>query len=350
VKRALVMVAAVAGYSLLEMSLLLSAMLPHDAYSAPSSYQEAVLWGQLLFIPGLAVMLSRIMYGRDGWRNRALTTLAVGAFGVPALVAFLVAILVSIEWVSSIARESSVAIVVFILLAVLIGGSVTVGLFFVVRRTANRSVQFETKRWLADRQSGADPIQGRWRNRGIRWSSCVPSVMVLLLFLFLPEVWGILSHFSQPQSDHLSGYRVPIPATWIVLYHTDQPANGESRVSGLVGRGIGMGVTPYLHSGLLLSAWEIKIEQQSQSDESAPGPWAPRDDEAIDRHAFTIGDVSVTCYDYWPSYMGRPKRVDALSNAYVQCSGESRFYASLVGNRNDVPGFYRMLDGITQAK
>jgi len=347
VKRALVVVAAVAGYSLVEMSLLLCAMLPHDGYS-PSPYQAAVLWGQLLLIPGLAVLLSRIMYGRDGWRNRALTILAVGAFGVPALVAFLVAILVSIEWVSSIAWESSVAIVVFILLAVLVGGSATVGLFFVVRRTANRSVQFEAKRWLADRQSGADPNQSRWQNRGIRWSACVPSVMVLLLFLFLPEVWGILSHLSQPQSGRLSGYRIPIPATLIVLYHTDQPANGESRVSGLVGRGIGMGFTPYLHTGLPFSAWEIKIKQQSQSDETAARPWVPRDDEVIDRRDFTIGDESVTCYDYWPSYEGRPERVESLSNAYVQCSGANRFYASLVGNRHSVPAFYRMLGGITQ--
>jgi len=109
-------------------------------------------------------------------------------------------------------------------------------------------------------------------------------------------------------------------------------------------------VTPYLHSGLLLSAWKIKIEQQSQFDETATGPWAPRDDEVIDRRVFTIGDESVTCYDYWPSYVGRPERVGALSNAYVQCSGANRFYASLMGNRHSVPAFYRMLDGITQER
>ena len=173
--------------------------------------------------------------------------------------------------------------------------------------------------------------------------------MVLLLFLFLPEVWGALSHLSRPNSRELGGYRIPIPTSWIVLGHDDQPGKGESRVTGLAGQGPGLGVAPYFH-GLPFSAWDIKIERSPQSNETQTTRWIPRENELIGRRDFTIGGQSVTCFDYWPSYVDRPVRFQDSSDAYVQCSGASGFYASLIGRRDKIPVFYNMLNGITQKK
>ena len=173
-------------------------------------------------------------------------------------------------------------------------------------------------------------------------------MMVLLLFLFLPEAWGTLSHLSQPQSGHLGGYRIPIPTSWIILGYYDQAENDVSGVTGLAGRGLGMGGASYLH-GLPFSAWDVKVERHTQSDETQPPRWTPRKDELIDRRDLTIGGASVTCFDYWPSYLDRAAHLQPTSEAYVHCFGTGGFSATLIGRKDKIPAFYRMLEGITQA-
>src|SRR5437899_226188 len=96
-------------------------------------------------------------------------------------------------------------------------------------------------------------------NRGIRVVLWIPVRPVLPVFLFLPEIWGIYSHLSQPRSGNLAGYRVPIPSSWIVLDRDHQKANGKSWVTGMTGRGIGFGPKPYLQEDWL-SSWEIRTE------------------------------------------------------------------------------------------
>ena len=47
-----------------------------------------------------------------------------------------------------------------------------------------------------------------------------------IAFLFFPETWAVVSHLSHPGSGRLLGYRVSIPANWVVLI--DEPDIGSS--------------------------------------------------------------------------------------------------------------------------
>ncbi len=211
-----------------------------------------------------------------------------------------------------------------------------------------RSVELEAARWLAERQYETDPTEHRWRDLGVRWSSWVPSLMVLLVFLFLPEIWGILSHVNQPPGGKLHGYRVHIPVTWIILDSGDNPVDDVSWVGGLAGQGMGRGVTSYLHAEFPLSSWNIETEPYDPSNEPTMRHRLPKAEEVIGQRVFRIGNESVTCLEYWPSYLIRPKHVEDSSLAFVECSSTGRLYASILGRRSDLPAFYKMLDGVAQ--
>jgi hypothetical protein len=217
-----------------------------------------------------------------------------------------------------------------------------------VRKSGKWSVQAEAARWLAERESGVSPRDRQWRRRGIRLASCIPSAMVLLVFLFLPEIWGMLSHLSQPHSGNLPGYEVSLPATWIVLRHENQ-MNGRSWVTGLAVRGMGRGVTPYLRGDPPLSSWDIEADSEVESDESMRTRWTPNDEDVISRRLFTIGNDQLTCLDYRPSYLHYGDFPEPFA-ASVRCSDGKRLRASFSGKRSQVAAFYEMLSSISPKK
>jgi hypothetical protein len=348
VRKALIIIAAVAAYSLLELGLLLSFIVSRPVgYSAPSTYQRVVGCAQFLLIPGLAALWSRIVYGPYGWPRGTLMILLGGSFGVPiAVIIALIAIaipLVLLVWAFGVSHF------LFALLLPVVVGGMAFGLLAAVRKSGKWSVQAEAGRWRAERQSGASPRERQWRIRGIRLASCIPSTMVLLAFLFLPEIWGMLSHLSQPQSGSLPGYEVSIPTTWIVLRHENQ-TDGRSWVTGLAGRGMVRTASRYdLTGDLTFSSWDIETEPYVESDESMRTRWMPEDSDVISRRVFTIGTDHLTCLDYRPSY---PHYGDfpESSAASVRCSDGKRLSASFTGKRKQVAAFYEMLSGITPKK
>jgi len=343
VRKALIIVAVVAGYSLLETGLLLSVMMLHYNSLNRWTYTEIVAWGQLLLIPGLAAVLSRIMYGSYHWGRRTMTILLVGGFGVPVLLTLLATCGALWVWAFSIGR------VIFALPLPLVVGGIALGLRFVIRKGAKWSVQLESRRWLTERESGIDPRERQWRRRGIRLASLIPVLIVLLVFLFLPEIGGILSQVSSARPASLLGYRVPIPRTWIVRSQWDEQETGRSWVAGWASRGIAFGVRPYLRMRAPLSSWDIRTTPYLQSEENATDRRLPRDSEVIGQRVLRIGSENVTCLDYWPSYLSRPEHVETSPLAYVECAGD-RLRAGFDGQRNQVATFYKMLEGITQAK
>ena len=242
-KKAVLIITVVVAYSLVETGLLLSTFVSHQGYYYPSTYQATVYFGQILLIPGLAALLSRIMYGSYRWRTRTLTILLAGILGVPIGITALAIVIVPLAWAFNTSR-----ILFYLLLPVTLVG-VVFGLFVAKQKSEKWGVRAEGDRWLAERQSGISPRDVKWRNRGIRLATCFPSLLVLLVFLFLPEVWGMLSHLGEAHSGNLTGYQVPIPVTWIVLRHDSQQADGWSTVTGFAGRGIGRGLAPYLRWG-----------------------------------------------------------------------------------------------------
>jgi hypothetical protein len=335
------MVLVVTVYSLCETLLLLLSITPQYPYFDPRLYQWMIWWGQLLVIPGLAALFSRWLYGHARSGLRALTIVVVS--GATVMVVIVLAFSEYLMSSSPLPESVALGISVLVFFAALCG--IGIGLFFYFRNVVRRTFRIESRRWLAERQSGTDPSAIRWRNRCIRCALCIPSAVVLLVFLFLPEAWGMLSHVRNPRAGVLGGYRIPIPNTWIVLYHGEAAEQGEDYVRGLAGRGMGIDLQSYLAGDLPLSTWTIGIARPSRSHDSTYTRWTPNDSEIIGHRVFTIGDENVTCLEYWPAYLERPAHVEDSKRAFVECSGSQRLAASFVGKRTHMSAFYRMLEG-----
>ncbi|MBZ5525353.1 MAG: hypothetical protein LAP21_24260 [Acidobacteriia bacterium] len=340
VKKAITIFAAVTGYCLFEIAFLLSCDLqPYEL----SAFRNVVLLGQFLLIPGCAVLFSRILYGAQGWGWRALTILSVGALGPFILIALLVAAGFGAEWVASISESPMIATALPIAIAVLLMAGIAMGVFLFARRKARRGIELEAARWLAERQPGADPGERRWRNRGIRWASWIPSLTVAVVFLFLPETWGISTHLSQPWAGKLAGYRVSAPLTWITLNHGTGPAEGQSWVRGMVGDGVAFGVKPYLHYySAPFFAWSVSTGPYT-SWKQPESRYGQMKDEITGRHVIAINNESLTCLEYTPAGQDRDHEPLVL----IRCNGSSRLRSGMLGPGRYAPAFYRMLQGIT---
>jgi hypothetical protein len=339
-KKAIVIASSIAGYALVEASLLLSVIVPHNWF--PSGlYQLTVAWGQLLLIPGMAAVVSRAIYGSYQWRRRTLTILLAGALGVPVLIVLLIFSLAVLAWAAD--RNT----ILFALLLPVVLGTFAFAAYWCVKNNGKWGIKADAAQWLADRQSAITKRERAWRSRAIRFALSIPALIALVFFLFLPETWGILSHFAPQSSGHLSQYRVTIPVTWIVLYR-DEQSDGRSWVTGLAGRGIGLGGKPLRFDSL--SSWQVSTSSLGQSETSDYDRWPPKEGDILDRRAIAIGNESLECVDYWPSYDWGPARSEAATIAHVQCSSANRLRASFDGRRDQLPKFYQMLNGITKAR
>lgn len=334
-KRTLAIIAAVAVYCLFEVVLLLSIDISDFNYPTSGTRQMTTGAAQLLLIPCLAALFSRIMYGAWRWKRRFLLILAYGAGCVPAVVILVVVIATPLGW------AFSNGMLLFVPLLVLVSGSVFAGLFFLVRKMRRRGVQLESARWLAERQSGASSADRRRRNRTICYSLWIPSFIVLFVFLFLPEICGIFSHRFQFQARPLLGYRVRVPATWIIEFQQTLSETGESHISGWAGRGLGFNIRRYLRWwDLSLSGWTVGTESYNPGSRH----WTPNMADVYAQRDFVIGNEHLTCLEYRPQY--QLDYMGGSSIVYVNCSGPGRLYASFVGKRLVVPKFYGMLENI----
>ena len=100
-KKAIPIVAVVAGYCLFEVVLILSIVTPPSS-PAPHTLQMIGVSAQLVLIPGLAAIFSRLIYGRHDWKKRVLMILALGSVGPPVLFGLLVVIGLVFEPIASI--------------------------------------------------------------------------------------------------------------------------------------------------------------------------------------------------------------------------------------------------------
>ncbi len=201
-------------------------------------------------------------------------------------------------------------------LFVLCIGGITVGLLFLNRKIRRRTVELEAQRWLAERHSGITS--------------------------------GIVSFVRHSEASHLSGYRVPIPSTWIVVY-IDKQENGESYLSGLAGHGLAFGVTPYLRGNPPLSSWRIGTEPYGQVTEQEKPGWLSSN-EVFGTRVVKAGIGPITCLEYWPRFWPQPAHLEDSTRAFIDCHSSDRLRASFSGERFHVPAFYQMLENITPTK
>jgi hypothetical protein len=338
-KKALIIVAAVAGYALIETVLLLSAV-PHGwnilDWNILGTYQKIIFSAQILLIPGIALLWSRVLHGSYRWGRRTLIILLVGTFGVLGtfpvafiLIAIPIALLV---WAFGVSK-----ILLVVLLPTLLSADVII-LLFCVRKSGKLSAEAEARRWLAER-SEMNPRDRKWRTRAICLSSAIPMLIVMPVFLFFPETWGLFSHLSRQRPGSLAGYQVTIPATWIVSFHLEAESDGESWVDGLIGKGIGRGGNPLHYDSL--SGWNVGTAPFDEAGSLEKYRWMPEEQNIINRRVLRADNENITCLDYFPSYGYRYKTM-----AYVDCSGSRRLYATFIGSRDQLGAFYRMLEGI----
>ena len=342
-KKALLIVAAVAGYSLIEAALLLSITVTSPLDRFPSLHQRVVALGQLLLLPGLAALMSRIMFGPFQSLRRTLTILLAGPLSivaVPPTLLLLVLAIYPLYWADGISR------ILFVVLLPVVVGVVLAAFVGLVRLSGKWSVKAEASRWLAERQSGASARDRAWRSRSIRFAVCIPLLTTLPIFLFLPETWGLASHVRWPRCGVLAGYRVGVPQTWYIFYHQDEQADGRSYVDGVAGRGVALGGNPFRYGSL--SWWSIGTSGKERTDYDW---WPPKPGDIFGQRMVKIGSGTLTCVDYLPSYRGwMPPRSQAETIAHIDCSGVGRLHASFDGPRYQLDAFYRMLAGITEMK
>lgn len=328
-KKTIVVVAVVTGYCLLQVSVaLLTVSHAPDFY--PSTLAQRLMLGQFVLIPGMAVIFSRFVHGRRGWVKRALVIFAAGVFGGPLLPFLIGTPLVLLS-------EFSVPVGAVLSLVVL---SLVVWAVRWIRRSGRRSVEWEANRWLAERQCGVTRNELKRHRQVVGWSLWIPSVTVLLVFLFFPELWGAASHLVHPRMGDVSEYRFSLPFSWIFQYresdYRENVPTGESSIIGLAGTGLGRSSSKHLRRGFL-SGWHLWTDACSGPENT---DWETyKNQRVLAKRRIGTGAKELTCVESWPFDWGGP----TYDEINVYCAGPPRLHATLCCDRKQTAVFYKML-------
>jgi len=335
-------VVVVALYSWFETLFLLSILLP-EVLTFPTAHQAFIAWSQFLVIPGMEALFSRLMYGPQGWSRRAINIILAGSFGLALFLAVFFSLIAAIVW------AASVSWVLFVVLFVILVPGFVFGASRVVSRISKRSVELETARWLQDKQRNLTATDRKCRNRGIRTALWIPSVTVLLVGIFLVQIWGVFSHVVQPRVGTSSRFRVPVPLTWVVLESNRQLADGYVWANGMAGQGSPLLNIFYPRGGLRVSEWNFRIQVSNESSPLETASGFPPREEVMGRHRFIVGSEKIECIEYLPLYL-RPPYVQNSTMVFVECGGSPRFAAGFQGEKVHLPTFYRMLENTKELK
>ena len=238
--------------------------------------------------------------------------------------------------------------ILFYLLLPIVLGTLAFAAYWCVKKNGKWGVKADAAQWLADRRCGISQGERAWRRRGISGAlvDSSPARVVSSSCFYPRRGESFRISVTNPQAD-LSGYRVTIPVTWIVLYRNEE-SDGRSWVNGIAGRGIGLGGNPLRFDAL--TSWQVSTSSVGQSETSDYDRWPPKENDIFSRRAIAVGNENLECVDYWPSYDWGPARSEAATIAYVRCSGRTRLSASFDGRRDHLPEFYRMLNGIMKVR
>jgi hypothetical protein len=336
VKKFLIIIGAVLCYSIFEIALLLIYLMP-ESYR---SWRDSLLGIVHLFtIPGIAALFSITLFGNHQWKRRVAVCLLM----TPAFALSLVLLTLPLGLLATILEKmdtdlggSALFLIAGRIYVIVVLAVVAASLFFINRKARERSVELESSRWLAERRAAIDHRDIKWRDLGIRASLWIPSALVLMVFSFLPEVWGLITHLQEPKAGQLTGYQVTIPPTWIIHYHR------STGVSGMAGQGMAFGLKRYLHRhNLPLSGWGVGVHDEPHRRASSLG-------DEVAHHEFQIGGTTLSCSEYLPAW-DRELHSAAEPLVYIECSSSDRLYATFLGEKIHVPTFYKMLATITPA-
>ena len=337
-------VVAVGLYSLVETALLCTAMYSGRGGPShqPNSYQMTVLLGQFLIIPGLGALLSRVNYGPHTWNRQTLAMTVVGLLTLPIMIAVLFGMAMLSEWMFPLGHEASADILTALVSLIVLIAGVLGGFVWVAKCAIKRGVELEANRWLTERQSGATQKECRGRTRGVQIASCIPAVLVLSVFLFLPRVWAFVSHVELDGVGKLEGFEVSVPVHWIITDHVRRE-DGWSFVDGIILEQNTFALLKGRSPRLPLSAWYVSTEPYEKSKAAYSPHW---NDQFIAKRVFELANESVICLEYPNSYIYGSAEGKELSAVHVQCTSSGRLGGSYTGYRDNLQTFYQMLQGI----
>lgn len=211
-------------------------------------------------------------------------------------------------------------------------------------RTRDRWISQEAEKWLAMRLRQKAMPTAPWRRifqRGLLW---VPSVLVLVLFLFLPETAGIAAHLLRSRVVTLGNYRIRTPLTYIS--GTDQSTHLWMLAAPGIGR---IGIQPYYRNRVPVTEMVfLRIQHpEQQLDRNVPLESAT----VLAKKSFPLGKQTLTCWDLIHKNKFVVSSPTDRSVADIGCSTESDdFYAHFFGWRHDSATFYKTLQQITVAE
>ena len=196
----------------------------------------------------------------------------------------------------------------------------------------------------------------RKRSKWHKIAIWIPSAVALVTLLFEPLTCAVVAHLRHGRTEGLSHYRIRIPWNWWLCGREDE-GEGRREFGLLSGRGIAQGgLGLYLIgrpplSGAVFSnyGYDAALEDERQFKQPA--------DEGggrISVRQFQVGDALMTCREYLPRdrwwWVVRKNpplwEVDCLT---TRESGAGDLSASFIGQKEDVPSFYRIIDRIEKA-
>jgi hypothetical protein len=222
-------------------------------------------------------------------------------------------------------------------LGLIAGNAVVVGSVLYYRyKTRNRWVQAEANRWLARRSRQPSDTYQR-RKKLVRRLLWIPSLVAMVVFLFLPEAIGIVQHLSNTGAASLNHHRIQVPLTWCFR-------SGGNYLVATTEKGIGrVGPLQYWRGDPPIS--EMRFFALSGPSKSRPYDEPPERAITSSRRTLPFGMEMLTCWEIVAARHYLPPQVS------IQCtSSMNDFIATFEGRRADVSGFYDLLERATETK
>lgn len=182
-------------------------------------------------------------------------------------------------------------------------------------------------------KSWHSPRRRRDRGWGKRISVWISIVTVGILFLYLPEALGLVTHLFRPGPAKLIGLDVRLPLPWMVLYEPSSSDEDWSQASALECKGLARsGLNRYWHLQPRISDMSFRSTRL--------GHWSPPErlrGETLSLRTVAVGNESVRCREF-------AHYTDAVG---VDCrSTDGTFSASFYGDKYSVDVFYRTLQRV----
>jgi hypothetical protein len=214
------------------------------------------------------------------------------------------------------------------------GWALTVVCFLALRRkTGPWKIAYDAVGWeLADAERRLHPVLSRRKRIAKRVLLWVPSTIAAFVLLFLP----VASHLLHPHSQYLRHYLIPVPWNVFVFSSFGPPAE-YAYVQRFSSRMLFGSIQPDADT------FEFNHHYTESLRDGAV---------MVSRKEFRLGVSTFTC---WQS-VSPNHRSDPGSRLWdVRCETpvtmhRNNLYAWFVGNKEDIPAFYRIVQGIVPLK